>query len=100
MDDGIGVGNGFNLHRLVGPAGLPVQGPEELCGGGDLHLGGGKVVIMELRMEGSVMSSARLNSSMSLTSRMGEMRVTSRRPSDRSGFPGESCGTGPRKWCC
>ena len=47
-----------------------------------------KVVIMELRMEGSVMSSARLNSSMSLTSRMGEMRVTSRRPSDRSGFPG------------
>ena len=34
------------------------------------------------------MSSARLNSSMSLTSRMGEMRVTSRRPSDRSGFPG------------
>ena len=70
MDDGIGVGNGFNLHRLVARR-LPVQVQRSSAAAVIFTLAVEKVVIMELRMEGSVMSSARLNSSMSLTSRMG-----------------------------
>src|SRR5699024_5370518 len=42
VEDGIGVVDGFDLHHPVGAAGLPVQGPEELVGGGDFHLPGGE----------------------------------------------------------
>ena len=42
VDDGIGVVDGLHLDHLVGPAGLAVQGPAQLLGGGELDLGRGE----------------------------------------------------------